>query len=401
MSRKIVEAIMSQDFDVSFFIPVYRPPLEWLDQAVRSIVRVIRQSECKAELLLGDDGSPDGCFSVLSGYEKEFPGQVRAFHFSENRGVGAVSTDLCKLSYGRYIASFDQDDIMLPFDLDRVVRFLDENPKYGASYAQKFLFGEKGLTGDVHGDNVSPFIQFFQPKLNINAMLIRRETLFAHELFKPLPYCRINHDVWLMLRLAEDTFYHYDRDCPRALYRVHSKQSSTSHGDSQQDWFLIGQDIVCRHHDLYRELLFGTEFPKGATPQEEQLIQGLCGLAVFLNQRNMPLMRRMVDYAITAHPEDYGVREIRLQLLQHDLKALDREYRRAVEDFADDPDALYVFASTVVSIFSGLKKSAPAKVLETYRELSAKRSVPPPIVSENVPAAKRASLSWNIPTLKV
>ena len=396
-----MEAIMVNDFDVSFFIPIYRPPLDWLDQAVRSIVKVIRQSECKVELLLGDDGSPDDCFPVLAGYEKEFPGLVRAFHFSENRGVGAVSTDLCKLSYGRYLASFDQDDIMLPFDVDRVVKFLDENPKYGASYAQKYLFNEKGLTGDVHGDNVSPFIQFFQPKININAMLIRRETLFAHEIFKPLPYCRINHDVWLMLRMAEDTFYHYDRDSPRALYRVHRKQSSTNRGDSQQDWFLMGQDIVCRHAELYRELVFGTKFPTGATPVEEQLIQGLCGLAVFLNQRNAPLMWRMVDHALEAHPEDYGVREIRLQLFQRDLNALGKEYRRAVDDFADDPDALYVFASAVAGIYAGIRKEPPADVLDAYRELSVRRSTPPPIVTENVPIAKKESFSWNIPTLKV
>jgi len=238
---------MASVCDVSFFIPVYRPPLKWLDTAVRSVVRVIRNSRCRAELLLGDDGSPDNCFPVLEAYEKEFPGQVRAVRFPENRGVGAVSCDLAELSTGRYISSFDQDDIMLPFDLDRVVGFMDAHSEYSASYARKFLFNERGLTGDIHGDAVSPFIQFFQPKININAMLIRREALFAHESFKPLPYCRINHDVWLMLRLAEDTFYHYDREVPRALYRVHQSQSSTTHGDGQQDWMLIGQDIVCRH----------------------------------------------------------------------------------------------------------------------------------------------------------
>lgn len=392
---------MPEKFDVSFFIPVYRPRLAWLDTAVRSIVKLIRQSECRVELLLGDDGSPDGIFPALSEYEREFSGAVRAFHFPENRGVGAASCRLAELSGGRYIASFDQDDVMLPFDLDRVVKILDGHPEYGASYARKYLFDDNGLTGEVHGEGFSPFLEFFQPRININAMLIRREVLFAHGNYRPLPYSRINHDVWLMMRLAEDTLYHFDREHPRALYRVHQSQTSKSPEGDQHDFRLMGQDLICRHSALYRQLLLDPEIPRGGTPEEERLIIGLCGLAAFLNQQHPAILRRMTEHAVAAHPEDWGAREILLTILQRDEGRFQQEYRRAMRDFADDADARYTFTNLAVGTAQQRGVAVDRELMSRFQELHRICHTPPEIVKANVPAVKKSSFSWKIPDLKI
>ncbi len=386
--------------DVSFFMPVYKPDPKWLDAAVRSIVRAAKNSRCKVELCAGSDGSPDDCFKLLAGYEKEFPGIVRAFNFPENRGVGATSCALTELCSGRYVASFDQDDILLPFDIDRVVDFLDANVEYSGSYACKYLFNDRGLTGEVHGDAQSSFLQFFQPKININAMLIRRDVLLAHDNFSPLPYSRINHDIWLMCRLAEDTFIHFDADHPRALYRVHGAQSSTNHGDGQQDWQLIGQDLISRHGELYREIVFGKNIPRGSDALSEKLISGLCGLALFLNQKNPALMWRMVEHNIAVHPDDYGLRGVCLQMLKNDKPRFDAEYRRAMDDFAGDIRAQFSFAGFAVETarFYGALDSA---LTEEYNALYRQCCTPPSIVSENLPKVKRSSYSWNVPGLKI
>ena len=386
-------SVVTEKCDVSFFVPVYKPNLKWLDATVRSIIKVIRQAAVSAELLLGDDGSPDNCFPVLAGYEKEFSGIVRAFHFPENRGVGATSCALTELSCGRYVASFDQDDIMLPFDLDRVVKYLDDHPETGASYARKYLFNDSGLTGDVHGDLFSPFLQFFQPKININSMLIRREVLFAHESFKPLPGSRINHDVWLMFRLAEDSVFHYDREFPRALYRVHNRQTSTSNGNDQHDYLLMGQDVICRHSELYRQIILDKHIPAGGDPTEERLIQGLCGLALFINQRNPALIRRIAEQTVAAHPEDHGAREVLLQLYQFEWSRFYPEYEQAMKDFAGNADAKFIFTNLALATAIKLQQNSDALAAK-HRELRQLTQAPPPIVVDNVPKPVKAVYSW-------
>lgn len=393
--------------DVSFFIPIYNPNPGWLDEAVESIVRLCKKSKVKTELLLGDDGSPVNCRDTIAGYQKKYPDLVRAFCFEKNEGVGATSTKLAKEAKGRYIASFDQDDIMLPFDLDEEVMLLDENPQYSASYAQKFLFNEYGLTGDVHGDIWSDFLAFFQPKININAMLIRRETLASHEYFKPLPCSRINHDIWLMLRLAEDGDYCYRNRMPRLLYRSHQKQNSLQE-DNSWDWHFIGQDIITRHGNLYREILLGKKLPYGCDDKENVLIDRLTGLAFFLNQTRRHLSESFIEKAVERYPLDPGAHQIRLFFNRRcEAARFDRFYDEAVERFKHDSDALLqiVGARLTRNQDFGIRDHA---LLEQYRHLMALRVMPPPIVTKAIETMHfekkpvRASYSFNFskPALK-
>ncbi len=375
--------------DVSFFVPVYRPNAEWLDSAVRSIVKVARLSARKVEILLGDDGSPESCLPLLTEYEKEFPGLVRAFRFPENRGIGSTSCALVDLASGRYVASFDQDDIMLPFDLDVAVDFLDTHDEYCASYARKFLFNDNGLTGDVHGDNQSVFLQFFQPKVNINGMLIRRDFLLDCGNFKPLPFSRINQDVWLMFRLAERGRLYFDKSEPRALYRVHQQQNSAVTGGDQHDFLLMGQDLICRNSELYRQIIL-EDFPEGRNEHEKRLIQGLCGLALFVNQRHSTLVWRIVEHARRAYPDDYGVREVLLQLLQSKPELFQREYEQAMTDFAGNADMQYSFVS-----LAARQPWAGEEIRNKLRELHRECRIAPPLVTDNLPKTKKASYSWS------
>lgn len=382
--------------DVSFFVPVYKPNREWLKETVASIVELAAKSSVSCEILLGDDGSPDGCFELLQKLEKDNPAYVRAFSFPENRGVGITSCALADLSRGRYIASFDQDDIMLPFDLDRVVKFMDEHPEYGSSYAQKYLFNDSGLTGEIHGDHQSDFLTFFQPKVNINAMLIRREVLFAHGSFRPLPNSRIFHDVFLMLRLGGDTLLHFDREHPRALYRSHSSQNSTVIGNGQENWQLMGQYIISCYPELYRKIIMDDQIPAGKDIEEKRLIQKLSGLALFLNQQNNSLMWKIIEHAVKAEPDDYGAREILLQLLntQKDHERFLKEYEKGMQLFSDNDDVQFIY--TNIAYNHVIKFGGEIENLRTVlNSLHKKCKIPPEIVTANVPKSKKVSYSWN------
>ncbi|MCQ2378110.1 MAG: glycosyltransferase [Victivallaceae bacterium] len=393
--------------DASFFIPIYNPNVQWLKEAVESIVRLARKNRSKIELLLGDDGSTTDIGNVLDAFQAKYPDLVKVFHFEKNEGVGAASTKLARAAQGRYIASFDQDDIMLAFDLDEEIRILDENPQYSASYAQKFLFNEYGLTGEVHGDIWSDFLAFFPPKININAMLIRRETLASHEYFKPLPCSRINHDIWLMLRLAEDGDYCYRNRMPRLLYRSHQKQNSLQE-DNSWDWHFIGQDIITRHGELYREILLGEKLPYGRDDKENVLIDRLTGLAFFLNQARRHLSESFIEKAVARYPQDPGAHQIRLLFNRRcEAARFDRVYDEATELFKHDSDALLQIVEARLMRNQDLRIREQA-LWEQYRHLAALRTTPPPIVTEAVGAMhfekKHApatySFNFSKPTLK-
>lgn len=377
------------DIDVSFFVPVYRPPRLWMNEMVDSMLRLFQQTHLKVELLLGDDGSPEHSADFIDEYAQRYPEYIRVIHYPVNRGIGITSCALVTETKGRYIASFDQDDIILPFNLNQEISFLDEHPEYCASYAQKYLFNGNGFTGEVHGDILSAFQAFFSPKININAMLIRREVLFAKELFKPVPYTKVLHDVWLMLRLAEDSLIYFSRT-PRALYRVHGDQTSTQTND-RKDWWLILQDMICRHGELYRKIILEPELPAGKTPMESRLIDSLTGAAFFMNQGNPSLSDHLLLKALQRYPEDFGIYEIILHVAAKRNFRNDflKYYDIAMRRFAANEDARRIFANLAVLSAKNAGISDPNLQIMAY-SLWQKRATPTP---EAIQALQRLKLS--------
>ena len=92
----------------SIIVPVYRAE-DFLDDCVRSI---LSQSFSDFELLLVDDGSPDGCGALCDKFAKA-DRRVRAFH-QENRGVSAARNLGLLNATGTYILFVDADDHLVP-----------------------------------------------------------------------------------------------------------------------------------------------------------------------------------------------------------------------------------------------------------------------------------------------
>ena len=309
-------------------------------------------------------------------------------HSEHNLGVGNARTEMCKNARGRYILSFDQDDIMLPFDLGGIVDMLDRNPKYAASYSRKYLFNSRGLTGDVHGGSLSAFNAFFAPKLNINAMVIRADVLAAHEWFRPVPDCAINDDVFLMIRLGADCDYHYDWQNPRVLYRVHDKQNSLLfHYEDQNPFRWMAEYMMDQKPDLYRRILAND--PPRLTAANRKWVLGLMGTAVFLEQKQAQLALSIVRKAREIAPDDYGTWEQLMRVLaiahQPEKTILDT-FHSAAERFRGEPvDREMQLAIAYVSLCRISRKPVPADISSRLKELQAIYSKPPKIVLENLP----------------
>lgn len=101
-------AITTESPLVSVIVPVYKAEA-YLRQCVDSI---LAQSMPDFELLLINDGSPDGSGAICDGYEARDT-RVRAVH-KENGGVSSARNLGIEQAKGRYIVFIDSDDYVGP-----------------------------------------------------------------------------------------------------------------------------------------------------------------------------------------------------------------------------------------------------------------------------------------------
>lgn len=93
---------------VSVIVPVYQVE-QYLERCVNSLRR---QTLTELEIILVDDGSPDGCPALCDQYAAE-DSRIRVIHQS-NRGQGAARNAGLSLATGIYVGFVDSDDHVLP-----------------------------------------------------------------------------------------------------------------------------------------------------------------------------------------------------------------------------------------------------------------------------------------------
>ncbi len=93
---------------ISVIVPVHKVE-EYLEECVRSL---LGQTFPDLEILLVDDGSPDGCPQLCDRLAEEDP-RIRVLH-QENGGQSAARNAGLDAAKGRYILFLDGDDTALP-----------------------------------------------------------------------------------------------------------------------------------------------------------------------------------------------------------------------------------------------------------------------------------------------
>jgi len=93
---------------ISIIVPVYKVE-QYLHRCVDSI---LSQTYDNFELILIDDGSPDGCPAICDEYTKN-DSRVHVIH-QVNQGLAEVRNVGVKQAHGEYIAFIDSDDFVSP-----------------------------------------------------------------------------------------------------------------------------------------------------------------------------------------------------------------------------------------------------------------------------------------------
>lgn len=93
---------------ISVIVPVYKVE-EYLEKCANSI---LNQTYKNLELILVDDGSPDGCPEICDKIAKQDK-RVKVIH-KKNAGVSAARNDGIKSAKGKFVAFVDSDDWIEP-----------------------------------------------------------------------------------------------------------------------------------------------------------------------------------------------------------------------------------------------------------------------------------------------
>lgn len=140
---------------VSFIVPVYKIKENYLKKCIESL---LNQSLEEIEIILIDDGSPDGCGKICDEYAKEDL-RIKSVH-QENSGVSVARNNGIIHSKGEIIIFVDSDDWVDSHLAEYIYSFTTNSKAsivlygYNSVYEEKY---EKHLLGNNQifmGDNI-------------------------------------------------------------------------------------------------------------------------------------------------------------------------------------------------------------------------------------------------------
>ena len=106
--------------EISVIIPVYKVEA-YINRCVTS---VLNQTMGGIEIILVDDGSPDGCPAICDAYAGKYE-NIRVFH-KKNGGLSSARNVGIKNAEGKYIFFLDSDDWLDDNGLERLYRVAEE-----------------------------------------------------------------------------------------------------------------------------------------------------------------------------------------------------------------------------------------------------------------------------------
>ncbi len=107
----------------------------------RSIESILEQSYGDFEFLIVDDASSDRSFEIAGSFQDS---RIRLLRNENRLGLARNWNRCLELSQGEYVTIFHQDDIMLPFNVEKKRSALEENPDAGMVYSGMFQIDSEG-----------------------------------------------------------------------------------------------------------------------------------------------------------------------------------------------------------------------------------------------------------------
>ncbi|HRZ42495.1 MAG TPA: glycosyltransferase family 2 protein [Bacteroidales bacterium] len=160
---------------LSIMMPVYNGA-RYLRPAVESL---LHQTFTDFELIVVDDGSTDNSMEIVASFSDP---RIRILRNGDNRGIVYSRNRALAEARGRYLASFDADDIAHPRKFERQIRFLEEHPDFGMVGCRVYHIDAVGARLKSRwrlgaGAAMIPALQLFRAYFIQSAVVYRREAL--------------------------------------------------------------------------------------------------------------------------------------------------------------------------------------------------------------------------------
>lgn len=167
----------------------------------RAIDSILEQTLTDFELILCDDASTDGTWSILWAYAQR-DDRIRLFRNQDNQGLGYSLNRCLEIAQGVYIARQDADDFSAPDRLERTLCYLyTHNLPYAGCGV--YVFDDDGVwSRRLFPEVITKHViaqrnPFFHP-----TMLFQREVLLGVDGYRAVEITRRAEDYDLVMRLA-------------------------------------------------------------------------------------------------------------------------------------------------------------------------------------------------------
>lgn len=132
-------------FKFSVVMAVYNVE-KYLGEALDSLIAQDIGFEKNVQVILVDDGTPDGSGEICDEYQKRYPDNIKVIH-KENGGVSSARNEGLKHIEGRFVNFMDSDDVLEQGTLKEVYTFFDKVEGEVNLVSIPMVFFE-GKTGD-------------------------------------------------------------------------------------------------------------------------------------------------------------------------------------------------------------------------------------------------------------
>lgn len=225
---------MKKELLVSVITPCYNGET----YVIPFLESVLAQEYGNVELIFVNDGSTDRTEEIALSYGKKMEERGYCFRYiyQENAGQAAAINKGLAVFSGEYMMWVDSDDIMLPNNISEKVRFLEENPQYGAVLAQGEMVRSEDMDTPMgilrrkrpeHGD---PLFEDLIYERNVvfgpGTVMVRRETFQAAIPSGEIFVSKEGQNWQLMLPLAYQCQFGY---LEKVLFKYVVRGNSHSH----------------------------------------------------------------------------------------------------------------------------------------------------------------------------
>ena len=206
---------------VSVVVPCYNHE-KYVKETIESI---INQTYKNIELIVIDDGSKDNSVKVIQELADKYG---FTFIHRPNKGLSATLNEGIRLSKGKYFSAIASDDILFLEKIEKQVKFMESNPKYGMCYG-KIVYFEDSIKNTSEYSNSNKQGWVFDDLLNYGCFIPAPSTFMRKEVFETVGEYDENlwiedWDMWLRISQKYQVGY---IDEYLAYYRKHDTNISS------------------------------------------------------------------------------------------------------------------------------------------------------------------------------